>query len=46
MHAAWNTPTFDGVTGSTALTLTANSTAAAAPRSAPRWSSPSATIST
>ena len=30
MHAAWKTPRFDGVTGRTALTLTANRIAAAA----------------
>ena len=34
-HAAWNTPRFAGVAGSTAVTLTANSTAAAAPK--PVW---------
>ena len=44
-QAAWKMPRFDGVAGSTAVTLTANSTAAAAPRPA-RWSSPSATSST
>ena len=41
MHAAWKTPTLDGVTGSTAVTLTANRIAAAAPRAAARagdWS--------
>jgi hypothetical protein len=29
--ASWNTPTLEGVAGTTAVTLTANRTAAAAP---------------
>jgi hypothetical protein len=45
-QAAWKTPRFDGVSGSTAVTLTANRTAAAAPIPAPCSSSPSASSST